>query len=107
MWSFTIADNAFFSNGDPVTATDVAYSVERMKSHALSAFVYRSDHRPVMLRRREWFERPADAFVVLWWVPADHIPTVDEAKARLQLLRDHGPGPEAFTFANPFPAPDG
>jgi peptide/nickel transport system substrate-binding protein len=39
MWSFTIADNAFFSNGDPVTATDVAYSVERMKSHALSAFV--------------------------------------------------------------------
>ncbi|HEX4832819.1 MAG TPA: ABC transporter substrate-binding protein [Trebonia sp.] len=38
-WSFTIADNAFFSNGDPVTATDVAYSVTRMKTHALSAFV--------------------------------------------------------------------
>ena len=73
---------------------------------ALSAFVYRSDHRPVMLRRREWFERPADAFVVLWWVPADHIPTVDEAKERLEVLREHGPGPEAFTFATPFPAPD-
>jgi peptide/nickel transport system substrate-binding protein len=38
-WSFTIADNAFFQNGDPVTAHDVAYSVQRMKTHALSAFV--------------------------------------------------------------------
>jgi hypothetical protein len=73
---------------------------------ALSAFVYQSDHRPVMLRRREWFERPADAFMVLWWVAADHTPTVDEAKQRLELLRAHGPGPEAFTFAKPFPAPE-
>jgi hypothetical protein len=73
---------------------------------ALSAFVYQSDHRAMMLRRREWFERPADAFVVLWWVPADHTPTVDEAKQRLELLRQHGPCPEAFTFATPFQAPE-
>jgi hypothetical protein len=72
---------------------------------ALSAFVYQSDHRAVMLQRRQWFERPADASVVLWWVPADHIPSVDEAKQRLELLRQHGPGPEAFTFATAFPAP--
>ena len=72
---------------------------------ALSAFVYRSDHRAVMLRRREWFERPADAFMVLWWVPADHTPTVDEAKQRLERLREHGPSQEAFTFRNPFPPP--
>ena len=26
-WSFTIVDNAFFSNGDPLTAQDVAYSI--------------------------------------------------------------------------------
>jgi heme-degrading monooxygenase HmoA len=73
---------------------------------ALSAFVYQSDHRAVMLRRRQWFERPTDAFMVLWWVPADHIPTVDEAKQRLELLRKEGPSPEAFTFTNPFPAPE-
>jgi uncharacterized protein DUF3291 len=72
---------------------------------ALSAFVYQADHRAVMLRRREWFERPADAFMVLWWVPADHTPTVDEAKQRLELIRKHGPVPEAFTFTTPFPAP--
>ena len=73
---------------------------------ALSAFVYQSDHRAVMLRRREWFERPADAFMALWWVPADHIPTVNEAKQRLERLREHGPSQEAFTFSKPFPPPE-
>jgi peptide/nickel transport system substrate-binding protein len=38
-WSFTIVDNAYFQNGDHLTAQDVAYSVERLKTHALSAFV--------------------------------------------------------------------
>ncbi|HEY0246916.1 MAG TPA: ABC transporter substrate-binding protein [Gryllotalpicola sp.] len=38
-WSFTIVDNAVFQNGDPVTAQDVAYSIDRMKTHSLSAFV--------------------------------------------------------------------
>jgi uncharacterized protein DUF3291 len=73
---------------------------------ALSAFVYQSDHRPFLLRRREWFERAAEAFMVLWWVPADHTPTVDEAKQRLERLREHGPSQEAFTFQKPFPPPE-
>jgi hypothetical protein len=36
-----------------------------------------------------------------------HIPTVDEAKQRLEILRARGPSPDAFTFRKPFPAPDG
>lgn len=72
---------------------------------ALNAFVHRSDHRPVMLRRREWFERPSDAYVVLWWVPAGHTPTVEEAKERLELLRGRGPTPEAFSFNAAYPPP--
>ena len=69
---------------------------------ALSDFAYRSDHRAVMLRRREWFERPADIYLVLWWVPAGHTPTVDEARERLDMLRSRGPTADAFTFNAPF-----
>jgi GNAT superfamily N-acetyltransferase len=37
--------------------------------------------------------------VVLWWVPDGHVPTVEDAKERLEFLRRHGPSPWAFTFA--------
>jgi hypothetical protein len=73
---------------------------------ALAGFAYRSDHRDVMVQRRKWFERMDEAFLVLWWVPAGHRPTVEEAKERLFHLRRHGPTAEAFTFRSPFPAPD-
>jgi hypothetical protein len=72
---------------------------------ALGDFVYRSDHLSVMRRRREFFERMAEAFMVLWWVPAGHRPSVAEAKERLEMLRRDGPTPAAFTFRSPFPAP--
>jgi hypothetical protein len=73
---------------------------------ALAEFTYRTSHRDVMRRRREWFERLADAYLVLWWVPAGHRPTVVEARERLEALRRDGPTPEAFTFRSPFPPPD-
>jgi hypothetical protein len=74
---------------------------------ALSEFTYRSDHRRVMAGRRQWFERMDEAYLVLWWVPAGHIPTVQEARERLMLLREQGPTPAAFTFRQTFPPPDG
>jgi hypothetical protein len=73
---------------------------------ALFEFVYRSMHTKVMVRRREWFDRPAEAFQVLWWVPAGHAPTVEEALKRLQHLRANGPSAHAFTFKERYPAPD-
>jgi hypothetical protein len=72
----------------------------------LAEFTYRTPHRDVMRRRREWFERLADAYLVLWWIPAGTLPTVADAKVRLDKLRRDGPSPEAFTFRSPFPAPD-
>lgn len=71
---------------------------------SLRAFVYRSDHVGVMKRRGEWFER-MDLYMVLWWVPRDHRPTVEEGIARLNLLRSRGPGADAFTFGKLFPEP--
>jgi hypothetical protein len=73
---------------------------------SLSAYVYRSGHVEIMRRRREWFERMEQAFLVLWWVPKGHRPTVAEAIAKLQVLRFVGPTAEAFTFRQPFASPD-
>lgn len=72
---------------------------------SLSDFVYRSEHREFLARRREFFERTNGVYVVLWWVPAGTIPSVDDAIERLDRLREHGPTPVAFSFRVTFPAP--
>ena len=69
---------------------------------ALRAFTYSSAHVQVLRQRRAWFEQLAEAHLVLWWVPAGHIPAIDEAMVRLARLRRDGPTPEAFTFRAPF-----
>jgi hypothetical protein len=73
---------------------------------SLNRYVYQSAHVELMKKRREWFERMDEAFVVLWWVPAGHVPSVAEAIARLQTLRAEGPSAQAFTFRHAFPPPD-
>jgi len=72
----------------------------------LSNFAFKSGHVEIMRRRRKWFERMAEAFAVLWWVPKSYIPSVTEAKERLEHLRKFGATPHAFTFKEAFPAPD-
>ena len=71
---------------------------------ALWAFVYAGGHLAVMRRRREWFSRLAESHQALWWVPAGHLPTVEEAEERLARLRAEGPTPYAFTFKARFSA---
>jgi hypothetical protein len=73
---------------------------------ALRSFVYVSAHLDVMRRRREWFERTAQAYVALWWIPAGQLPTIADAKSRLDMLRELGPSPAAFTFHDRYPAPE-
>ena len=71
---------------------------------ALADYVYRSDHTAYLRRRAEWFERMDEISAVLWWVPAGHRPTVDEAIERLEHLRARGPSAAAFTFRHRFDA---
>jgi len=72
---------------------------------ALAAFVYSEQHRPVLRRRREWFEPMAEAYLALWWVPRGHVPTTADAEDRIRHLRAHGPTPYAFTLRVHFPPP--
>ena len=72
----------------------------------LREFVYRSAHAGVMRQRKSWFERFDGMYYALWWVPDGHIPSIAEAKDRLEHLRAHGESAHAFSFAKLFPAPD-
>lgn len=73
---------------------------------ALQQYVYRSPHVGPLRDRQQWFEPVNAPILVLWWVPAGHIPTVGDAIERLEHLRANGPSERAFTFRQPFPPPE-
>ena len=91
------------TTSDPLFAVNMSVWAD---ADALFSFVYRSAHTNVMARRREFFEKFAGIYQALWWVPADHRPTVDEGLSRLWRLEHYGPTPDAFTFKARFPPPD-
>ena len=65
---------------------------------ALFQYVYTSAHTSYIRRRREWFEKLTIPMMALWWIPAGHMPTPHEARAKLEYLDQHGITPQAFTF---------
>jgi hypothetical protein len=69
----------------------------------LRDYVYQTPHVELLRQRQEWFAAFGGAYLALWWVPAGHRPSVDEAKKRLAHLAEKGPTPFAFTFREPFP----
>jgi Domain of unknown function (DUF3291) len=72
----------------------------------LQDFVYRSAHTGFLRRRREWFEKATEAYLVCWWIPAGQVPSVEEAVDRLERLRRDGPSDDAFTLRDLRPAPE-
>ena len=70
---------------------------------SLQHFTTRSGHGMYLRRRREWFEKPAEATTVLWWIEEGHTPDLIEAAERLTRLRSEGPTPLAFDFKTTFP----
>lgn len=106
VWRFTGEGN----NALDINAFDdpnIASNMSVWKNlESLGAFVYRNkEHREIMRRRKEWFEK-IDFFLVLWWVEENLIPTLEEAKEKLEHLEVHGSTEKAFNFKEPFPAPN-
>lgn len=79
--------------GDPqfVSNLTVWESVETLEN-----FVWNTVHRAFYERRSEWFEVLGKMHFVMWWVPAGHRPTLDEALDRLAHLQAHGDSDHAF-----------
>lgn len=89
-------------NDDPLVIANMSVweSVE-----ALRDYVYRSAHVDVMRKRLTWFEKPPVPMYCLWWIPAGHIPTLAEGRARLEHYQQHGATDVSFWFAKPAPHP--
>ena len=86
-----------FFGSDYLVNMSVWQDVESLRDYA-----FRSAHKEVLARRHEWFDRMEDAYAVLWWIPAESIPTIEEASERLESLRQQGPNPQAFNFKQIF-----
>jgi hypothetical protein len=67
---------------------------------SLENFVWNTVHRAFYERRAEWFEVYGDMHFVMWWVPAGHQPTLDEALARLKHLQSQGNSDHAFGWSH-------
>ncbi|MFT5930837.1 MAG: hypothetical protein ACI9GE_001030 [Oceanospirillaceae bacterium] len=105
IWRFTGAGN----NAMDVQAFDDPHVAANMSVWAdlkvLKGFVYNDEaHKNIMRRRKEWFDK-MEFYMVLWWVKAGHIPSLEEAKQRLVLLQEEGPSSRAFSFRNEFKMP--
>jgi hypothetical protein len=66
----------------------------------LGRFVFQTVHRNIYARKHEFFEMPAKPTVALWWIEVGHIPTLEEAKERLDHYIAHGASEFAFGWAD-------
>ena len=67
-------------------------------AESLEKYVYSGRHVEVMKNKKQWFEKAKDAMVVFWHVDEGHTPSVQEAKERLEHIRQHGSTDYAFDF---------
>lgn len=74
-------------------------SIESLKN-----YVYKSVHVELVRDRDAWFSKMKNVHQVLWWIPAGHIPSIEEGKEKLHHLQENGPSQVAFTFAKNFPS---
>jgi Domain of unknown function (DUF3291) len=79
--------------GDPLVIVNVSLW-ENVVS--LEKYVWQTVHKRFYGRRHEWFDKFEGPYFVMWWVPAGHRPTMQEAIARLEHLKAHGPSEQAF-----------
>ncbi len=85
---------------------DLIFNMSLWKTkEALSDFVYKSDHVDILRKRADWFIPQNRLILALWWQNAGTIPTILEARHRLDLLAQSGPTQDAFTFGSFFEAP--
>jgi hypothetical protein len=84
---------------DPLLLVNLSvwYDIDSLKN-----FVYKSLHVELIQNRDAWFIKTLKSHQALWWIPEGHIPSIEEAKEKLEYLQFNGPSEVAFTFSNSF-----
>ncbi|MCB1438291.1 MAG: DUF3291 domain-containing protein [Nitratireductor sp.] len=66
----------------------------------LEHFVWNTVHKHVYRRKDEWFANMESHHFVMWWVEEGHVPSLAEAKERLDHLDMHGSSNFAFGWSH-------
>ena len=66
----------------------------------LKEYTYKTVHSYFLKNRKKWSDELAGHQAVMWYVAKDHIPTITEAKEKLDLLNQNGSGPNAFSMTD-------
>ena len=80
-------------NGDPQMVTNLTVWED---VPSLRSFVFDTVHSRFMDRKAERFEVLGDMHFVMWWIPAGHRPSQEEALEKLDHLRKFGSTEDAF-----------
>jgi hypothetical protein len=100
VWRY-IDDSGNSTSTRPYADPRIAINMSVWESiESLVRFVYQTVHKRFYGRREEWFEHFEGPYFVMWWVPAGHLPSVQEAIERLEHLKEHGPTEHAFGWDN-------
>lgn len=100
--------------GDVKDHTDIEFFLDPLMVVNLSVwdslqsfrhFVYKTGHVQYIKRKKEWFREFEQSHAVLWWINEGHRPDLSEAKKKWELLKEQGPGPEAFSLNEVYPEP--
>lgn len=96
-------------------ASDDSYSINAFNSESilinmsvwkdresLFNFVYESAHLKIYKRKKEWFSKMPKMHMVLWYVEEGSIPSLEDGKARLEYLQQHGESHYAFSFKSKY-----
>ena len=95
-----VAVKALFANEALIFNMSLWESLEDLRN-----FTYQSDHVHILRQRADWFEPMEGPSMVIWWQPAGEIPSIVEAKHRLECLQQMGSAEDAFTFRSAVDAP--
>ena len=66
----------------------------------LEHFVWKTIHKKIYSQKQQWFEALKTPHFVMWWIEEGHIPTLNEAKQRLDQLQAEGNSDEAFGWSH-------
>ena len=83
--------------GDPASVANLTVWED---VEALERFVFMTAHRGIYARKHEFFDPSSEPSFVMWYVAAGHIPSLHEAKERLDHYRLHGGSEYAFGWAD-------
>ena len=98
IWRY-IDESGNAANTRPYADPRIIINISMWESvDALERFVWQTIHKRFYSRRTDWFEHFEEPSMVLWWVPAGHRPSLEEAVAHIEHLKQHGPTDRAFDW---------